>query len=211
MKFSHHTMQKILHVLENALKENSSISFDVLNPDIENRYAGYQIEINDTTYIHRSYKAWADLAELLFCRMFTPKESDYPCVTIRFEKLKSNDSFHLDTDVPKEEKYGVNSQFFQINKMEEPAFVYYYRQALLNVHLSKRSSILNLGINTGDEFQIMKNILDAETFGNMQLTGIDHSNTAISHAQSIFPEENVTFYAHDINELERLNLGRFAV
>ena len=93
--------------------------------------------------------------------------------------------------------------------MEEPAFLYYYSQALQNAKLDKRTRILNLGINTGDEFSVIKNSLDIYKYESIDLVGIDHSKTAISSAETNFPEKNVTFYAHDINELDRLNLGRF--
>jgi len=202
-------MQEILPLLQKSLNANSTISFNVLDPDIKNGYAGDEIIINDTTFIYRGYKAWTDLAELLLCKMLTPKESEYPYITLRFEKLKKEDSFHLNTDVSKEEKYGVHSTFFQINKMEEPAFLYYYKQALENVKLSTRTSILNLGINTADEFQVIKNSLGTDTFSNIQLVGIDHSETAIDHARKCFPEENVSFYVHDINDLDTLELNRF--
>ena len=93
--------------------------------------------------------------------------------------------------------------------MEEPAFFYYYTQALHNVQIENRTQILNLGINTGDEFSVIKNSLDSNTYENMDLVGIDHSKTAIAYAKRKFPEENVTFHAHDINELDTLDLGRF--
>ena len=209
MTFTYHTMQEILPLLQNSLQHNSSVSFNVLDPDLKNGYAGNEVCINDTIFIYRSYKAWTDLAELLLCKMMTPKEAKFPYITLRFEKLKTEDSFHRQTDVSKEEKYGVHSPFFQINKMEEPAFLYYYKQALENVKLSERTSVLNLGINTADEFQIIKNSLDEKTFSNMNLVGIDHSKTAIDHAKRRFPEENITFHAHDINDLDTLNLKKF--
>ena len=93
--------------------------------------------------------------------------------------------------------------------MEEPAFLYYYNQALQNVKITQRTSVLNLGINTGDEFSVIKNSLDTKTYANINFVGIDHSQTAISYAKSCFPEDNVTFHTHDINDLDSLNLGRF--
>lgn len=209
MTFTYHTMQEILPVIQNILKNNASISFDVFNPDIKNAYAGDEVVIDDTTFIYRSYKAWTDLAELLLCKMLTPLESTYPYVTLRFEKLVAEDSFHLKSNMTKKEKYGVHSPFFQINKMEEPAFLYYYTQALQNVNLSTRTSILNLGINTGDEFLVIKNSLDTNTFKQISLVGIDHSETAIRYAQKRFTQQNMTFYTHDINDLETLNLEQF--
>lgn len=209
MTFTYHTMQEILPMLQNTLNNNASVSFDVLNPDIKNAYAGDEVVIDNTTFIYRGYKAWTDLAELLLCKMLTPLESTYPYVTLRFEKLVAEDSFHLKSNMTKKEKYGVHSPFFQINKMEEPAFLYYYTQALQNVNLSTRTSILNLGINTGDEFLVIKNSLDTNTFKQISLVGIDHSETAIRYAQKRFPQQNMTFYTHDINDLETLNLEQF--
>ena len=157
MTFMHDSMQDILSLLQETLHTNNVIIFNVLDPDIGEGYAGNHIVIDNQTYIHRGYKTWTDLAELLMCKMCTPKEGEYPFVTLRFEKLETQNSFHLDTESPKEEKYGVNSHFSQINKMEEPAFLYYYQQALKNARLNEKTRILNLGINTGDEFSVIKN------------------------------------------------------
>ena len=209
MTFMHHSMQDILPLLQNTLQTDNTVIFNVLDPDLGEGYAGNQMIINDQTYIHRSYKTWTDLAELLMCKMHTPKEGEYPFVTLRFEKLETRSSFHLDTKSPKEEKYGVNSHFSQINKMEEPAFLYYYQQALHNAKLSDKTRILNLGINTGDEFSVIKNSLDTQKYENMELVGIDHSKTAITQAKTCFKEENVKLYTHDINELDTLDLGKF--
>ena len=209
MVFTHQTMQEIFPILHNRLKTESSLTFNVLDPDLGSGYAGHKILIEDKTYIHRGYKAWTDLAELLLCQMLTPKEGEYPFVTLRFEKLETQNSFHLDTTSPKEEKYGVDSQFSAIHKMEEPAFIYYYTQALNNAKLSERTRVLNLGINTGDEFSVIKNSLDTNKYQNMDFVGIDHSKSAIAYANKVFTEDNVTLYEHDINDLENLNLGKF--
>ncbi len=209
MTFSHQTMQEIIPILQNKLKTDTSVSFDVLNPDLGEGYAGNAMTIENRAYIYRGYKAWTDLAELLMCRMLTPKESNYPLVTLRFQKLETQNSFHLDTQSPKEEKYGVESHFFEINKMEEPAFFYYYDQALTNVKIEERTRILNLGINRGDEFEVIKNRLDTYKYEKMEFVGIDHSRTAIEYADRLFPEENVQFHTKDINHLDTLDLGKF--
>ena len=209
MTFTYHTMQEMLPILQNRLETNSSVSFEVLNPDLGEGYAGCLMRIEDKPYIYRGYKAWTDLAELLMCKMLTPKESSYPLVTLHFQKLETQNSFHLDTQSPKEEKYGAESHFFKINKMEEPAFLYYYNQALTNVNIEEKTRILNLGINRGDEFEVIKNKLDTNKYQNMEFVGIDHSKTAIEHAKTLFTEDNVQFYTEDINHLDTLNLGKF--
>jgi len=210
--FTTQSMQDIIITLNGKAKACGAgeyFSFEILDPDLGEGYAGEILEIEGKSYIYRGYKSWTDLAELLMCKMMTPEKSTYPLVKLHFKKLVTQSSFHIESSSSKEEKYGVDSHFSQIHKMEEPAFLYYYTQALENAKLSQRRSILNLGINTGDEFNVIKNSLDTDTYEKMKLVGVDHSKSAITYAKSSFPEENVTFYAHDINDLERLNLGRF--
>ncbi len=205
-------MQEILPILAEQVKQCNAggyITFEVLDPELADAYTGKHIELDNVRYIYRGYKAWIDLAELLFCKMMTPEKSTYPLIKLRFKKLHTQHSFHLDTQSPKEEKYGLDSAFSQIHKMEEPAFLYYYTQALQNVKLKQRRTVLNLGINTGDEFEVIQNSVDIEVFQQMSLTGIDHSASAIAYAQDRFPQVNVSLYSHDINALETLGLGRF--
>jgi len=205
-------MQDIITVLSAKIKAceaGENISFETVDPDLGEGYAGEILEIEGKSYIYRGYKSWMDLAELLMCKMLTPKRSTYPLVKLHFKRLETQSSFHTAPSSSKEEKYGVGSHFSKIHKMEEPAFLYYYTQALQNAKLSQRSSILNLGINTGDEFKVIKKSLDRGSYEKMKLVGVDHSKSAIDYAKSCFPEENVTLYAHDINMLERLKLGKF--
>ncbi len=205
MTFTTQTMQEILSILQTSLNDKNSITFSVLNPDEDEGYAGHRVEIDNQIYIHRGYKAWTDLAELLYCKMLTPKEGTYPCISLTFEKLQ-DDSFHSDSK--HSEKYGTHSHFAQIQKMEEPAFFYYYNQALDNVKLAQRKRILNLGVNRADEFEIIRNKLDTKKYENIELVGIDHSESAIAYAKRLFPENNVTFYTEDINQLDSLKLGQ---
>jgi len=205
-------MQELLPLLvkqTELCKAGEYISFEVFDPDLADEHTGAIVEVADTQYLYRGYKAWVDLAELLFCKMMTPEKSMYPRIKLRFKKLHTQNSFHLDTQRPKEEKYGLGSTFSHINKMEEPAFLHYYTQALNNAKLTQRTAILNLGINTGDEFEVIKKSVDKEIFQQMSLTGIDHSISAIAYARERFPEDNVTLHAQDINDLEALILGRF--
>jgi len=206
MIFTDQSMQEILPILQNALKEKESISFTVLNPDVSEGYAGHFVEIDKSTYLYRGYKTWIDLAELLKCKMATPKVLDQNLVELTFKKLQT-DSFH--NDAKDSEKYGTHSHFAQIHKMEEAAFFYYYDEALNNVKLASRKRILNLGINRGDEFEVIKNKLDTNKYQSIEFVGIDHSKTAIADANTLFPENNVKFYAEDINHLENLDLGKF--
>lgn len=204
-------MQEILDDLGGEVEERVSgdvIRFDVLDPDEGGMYAGEEVVIDDTRYLYRGYKAWTDLAEILGCKMLTPQSADFPFVTLHFEKL-AEASFHNSSDVDKAEKYGTDSEFAYINKMEEPGFLYYYKQALRNANVEEKQRILNLGVNRGDEFEVIKNYLDVKAYQNIELVGVDHSLSAVAYAKTRFPEANVKFFAEDINDLAKLEPGRF--
>ena len=204
-------MFEIINILEkelNTLNAKEIIEFEVLNPDIQtSMYTGNIINIEKEQYIYRAYKAWVDLAQILYCKILTPLLSSPNKVIIRFEKLNDDVSFHK-SKIDKEKKYGKDSIFSQIHKMQEPAFIHYYKQALKNVNITKRLRILNLGVNSGDEFELIKQY--ASNFKDLELVGVDYCESAIKEAKSKFKDsKNIIFYTHDINNLESLNLEKF--
>jgi len=210
-KFTTQTMFEIINILEDkikVLKLKEILEFEVLNPDIvTSQYSGSVITVEDQTYLYRGFKAWVDLAQILYCKMLTPLLSTPQTILIRFEKLNDDVSFHK-AEIKKEEKYGVESIFSQIHKNEEPSFLHHYKQALKNVKINQRVRILNLGVNSGDEFELIKNY--ASNFKNLELVGIDYCESAILEAKEKFKKStNIKFYTHDITELESLELGRF--
>ena len=211
LKFTTNTMLEITNILEKKLKqiqEEEILEFEVLNPDsVSSTYTGNEVMINNTAYLYRNYKSWTDLANMLQSKMLTPLLINDNLVCIRYQKLNSNDSFHTSTkDV--ESKYGSTSVFSKIHKLEEPAFLYYYKQALLNVKIDTRTRILNLGVNSGDEFELIQKM--AKNFKNLELVGIDYCHSAVLLAKEKFKNEtNVSFYTHNIKDLESLSLGCF--
>ena len=206
--FTNETIYEIVLYLQNELKNQNEIFMEVLNPNLEqNYYAGEKVIINNQEFIYRSYKAWCDLAELLFCKILII-DLKINTIVLKFQTLDKIDSFHKDLNDEKKEKYGENSTFFRINKNEEPAFLYAYIQALKNVKIEEKTNILNLGINKADEFEIIKKLVDENSLKQMNFVGIDYSFSAIEFAKKRFPFENFTFYNHDINRLNELNLKK---
>jgi len=198
----------IISYLEEEVKNKDEILFEVLNPDVNiNIYAGEILKIENQEFIYRSYKSWCDLAELFFCKIIISSINS-TTIVIKLQKLNKNDSFHKDLNDEKNEKYGENSTFFRINKNEEPAFLYAYTNALKNVKIEEKTNILNLGINKADEFEIIKELVNEDILKQMNFVGIDYSLSAIDFARKRFPFENFTFYNHDINKLDELNLKK---
>ncbi|NQY20416.1 MAG: methyltransferase domain-containing protein [Campylobacteraceae bacterium] len=206
-KFTNESMLEILRYF-NKNKENKEICIEVLNPDFgENAYAGAILTFENEEYIYRSFKAWNDLAEIMFFKLLLPEKISTYTISLKFKKLNQDSSFHKQLEL-KTEKYGLNSDFFLINKSEEPSFIHYYSQALKNIRIKDRKKIINLGINRADEFEVIQNILNKDEFNEVSLTGIDFCQSAIDIAQKRFPN-NSKFYKHDINDLPSLSLGKF--
>lgn len=211
LNFSNQTMINIITILKEELKNlvpKEVVEFEVLNPDIcSSTYSGNSLKIKNDDYIYRGYKAWVDLAQTLNCRMLTPTIKSTNTVSIRYEKLNADDSFHKSI-VDKEEKYGEESIFSEIHKNEEPSFLVHYLKALENVKINKRVRILNLGVNSGDEFEVIQEY--ATDFKNLEIIGIDYCPSAINAAKKKFKEHSsISFHTHDINDLAALELGEF--
>ena len=189
--FTNETLDEILNTLDKCIEEmsyNTILEFYTTNDDM---------------------KYWVEIADILKCKMLFPKMNDNNIILIRYQKLNQLESFHKNNASDKiESKYGIDSTFSTINKLNEPSFLYYYKQALNNVNINKRIRILNLGINSGDEFEVIKNY--ATNFTNLELVGIDYCTSAINSAKEKFSNySNISFVTADINELDRLNLGVF--
>ncbi|WP_415396939.1 class I SAM-dependent methyltransferase [Sulfurimonas sp. CS5] len=153
------------------------------------------------------YKGFVDLAQIFFMKMLTPIENDSESLTLRFQKLNLETSFHKADK--SSEKYGVGSEFFTIDKTAQFSFLYHYRQALKFINIENKKRILNLGVNRGDEFRVIKELLSEDEFMAKEFVGIDYSASAIEYAKKDFPSPNVDFRCHDINALDELGLGEF--
>ncbi len=207
LKFTNENLYTIQNILEKELQQNDEVSFAVLDPDIlNNSYNGTVKTINNIDYVHRSYKTWIDLAQIFLCNIQTPKIINENIVKITYKKLNKKTSFHNDSK--NDEKYGIQSEFFNINKNEEISFLHYYTQALKNIKINTRLRVLNLGINKGDEFDIIKEF--SSNFSNIEFVGIDYSKSAIEFAKNRFKDDsNINMICADINKLDELNLGKF--
>jgi SAM-dependent methyltransferase len=160
----------------------------------------FQLEIIDETI---DYKSLIDLAQLFFCKVINIDKN-----FITLQKLSITSSFHNDSGDDLEKKYGENSQFSLIDKLNKPSFLHYYLQALQNVNLEKRKKILNLGVNQADEFEVIKS--HCKNFQELELLGIDYSKSAIEIAKEKFKDDpNVVLKAGDINHLDTLGLEKY--
>jgi trans-aconitate methyltransferase len=177
---------------------------DVVDPDLgRGRYAGELVEHEGVAYVHRPLRVWLDLAERLGLRLLTPRPLTPPLVRLTFEPLDQDARLRATADEPTE-RYGADSAFARISKLEDPGFVLDLAEALARVPLPPAPRILDLGVNTGDELALLAHIADA------RLVGVDHSASAIAVARARFP--GAELHIADLssgNTLGALGLGRF--
>ena len=191
-------------MLEISFK-NLIVDFRILQKTIEslNSRDVFEFELIDDEI---DFKALVDLAQVLYCKVLPPKilENSY---IISLQKLNKDSSFH-NTPSDVEEKYGTNSSFATINKISQPSFIIHYLKALQSVNIRNRLRVLNLGVNSGEEFKVIKEY--ASNYRNIELVGVDYCSSAIEKAKEDFKDDkNTTFLQADINKLEELGLGKF--
>jgi 2-polyprenyl-3-methyl-5-hydroxy-6-metoxy-1,4-benzoquinol methylase len=197
-------LEIIAFVRQRLAAGHTLIELDVLDPDRgRGRYAGELVEHGGVTYLHRPYRVWVDLAERLGLRMLTPREAAEPLVRLRFEPLDTGARLSGEDGT---EKYGAESEFARISKLEDPGFVIDVADAVERVALAPGARILDLGVNTGDELALLMALIP--TLRGTDFVGVDHSASALAVARVRFGAD-VTLHEADLNTLGSLALGRF--
>lgn len=187
--------------LADQLDRRSSVTFRVLNPDpFLGHYAGEELLIGENTYLFHPLRVWMDLADRLDCYLLTPvKEGAFLSLTFQKKAAKQRDR----TQSSNTEKYGAQSEFQRIHKLEEPCFLLDAIQALQSLNLPADARILDLGVNSGEELQLLDLACPEHQF---EVLGLDHSESALELARQRFPQHR--FQVADINRLPE-DLGQF--
>ncbi len=166
-----------------------------------------ELELSSKSFKMLGIKTLTDLAQIFFFKIDNISCEDNKYI-LHLKKLNTKSSFHNDEN--SSEKYGVESEFFSIDKTKEFSFLYYYQEALKFVDIYSKNSVLNIGVNKGDEFVVIKNLLEEDEFKTKEFLGIDYSDSVIDYAKKEFEEyKNMKFLCADVNELDKTDLGRY--
>lgn len=190
------------------ISRNETVSFEVIDPDVSNEFSGTLIEVSGVKYIYRPYKVWVDLAEILHCRIMTPKAVGENRIELRYRPLDIKKSWHNNSGVDITERYGSGSEFSKIFKFEEPYFLNDFLRSLKEAGIRPGMKILDLGVNRADEFKVFREFFK-ETSESSYFTGVDHCASALKKAKTDFPPSNYNFINEDIKNLGALNLPRY--
>ena len=200
--------QKLQAAVEVWQEGDPPVAFEVLDPDASTEH--YTGEVFEGGAIYRSYRCWMELFEQLDGRFLTPQPLGDGFVLLRLLPLRKEASWHEQARPSGErEKYGADTEFARIDKMEEPSFLIDYADALALLELGEGAEILNLGINKGDEFAIFSQMYPPVLYQSMHFVGVDHASSALAVARERFPSAQYRFLDGDLNDLSSLGLGRY--
>jgi hypothetical protein len=215
-RFTTETLLEIRDWLAAALgdPEATAVDFVVVDPaQGSGLHSGEEVLAGSHAARHRGYRCWVELAGLLGCRLVVLRDplpgADPGFVRLRLERLDPAGSFHDAAPEDPTEKYGTGSPYARIDKLEEPAFALALEAALRRVDLPPVARVLDLGVNTGDELELLRRVCGEPRFATLELVGIDHSRSAIARARERFDGQGRRLLVHDLNALAELDLGRF--
>lgn len=186
------------------------LSFSVPDPDLKaGTFAGTVFTHEGITCRHRSHKTWMDLAEGLDLRYLTPQLGKQGFLILRFQVLDNSKNLHgYQADQP-DEKYGLDSPFASIDKLEEPCFLDDYLQALEMAALQRGDRVLDLGVNKADELTALSLVYGPDFATGLAVTGIDHAASALAEARRRYPLPNYQFACRDLADYPSLELARY--
>lgn len=177
-----------------------------LDPDLgRGCYAGERVATAAGERLHRPYRVWVDLADRLGLRMATPRRVDAQTLELRFELLDARARWQAAG--PVSERYGRDSGYARISKLEDPDLVIDLDDALARAGLPPRPRILELGVNRGDGLALLVALRPA--LAEAEFVGVDHSASVIALARERFPGPGRRFVVADVNALASLQLGAF--
>lgn len=193
------------------MKKNTNIlndSYEILtffsNKELKNNEI-LKIVIKLELYEQLGIKSFVDLAQIYKMKLLFVNNENEQNIELTFKKLNEDKSFHKVEQ--SDEKYGKKSEFFKVDKISQFSFLYYYQEALKFCDIKSKKRVLNLGINKGDEFEVIQNMLSVQMFEEKEFVGIDYSSSIIEYAQEKFPHAKMI--KADINKLDEINLDRF--
>lgn len=197
LTFTFEPLHQILPQVRAAVRAQGEARLLVPNPDLApDLYPG---EVAPSGR-HRPLQVWLDLADRLECHLLTPVARGAQVeLTL---KRAAGPSLH--TRERHAERYGAESGFQRIDKLEDPIFLDDMLDALGRAHLRAGARVLDVGVNGGGELRLLDLAYPGHDFA---VTGVDLSESALSLARARYPRHD--FRHLDVNDLPNEGLGRF--
>lgn len=159
---------------------------------------------------YRSLRAWLELAEVLNARL-TLLELAQGTLTLLLTPVSGQAGWHqraLPSGHP--EKYGAESDYHRVEKLEEPLLARDLERALWLARPQGLSRALAVGCNKGEELELLRRCLARSEVVTpcAELIGVDHSESALEVARCRYPDPLLTFERADLRDLCPERYGR---
>ncbi|MBA2667033.1 MAG: SAM-dependent methyltransferase [Trueperaceae bacterium] len=152
----------------------------------------------------RSWRAWADLADVLHCTMHTPRIVARGVVRVPFSRLGPEAPWHGGTSG--RDRYARADGFSSVRKLEHPGFLLPLLEALERARPPDGSRVLVLGCHHGDEIEAL-DLLEPPP-RRLRVVGVDHAAAPLAVAARRYPAAE--FLECDVAHLPA-GMGRFAL
>lgn len=216
MRFTAEPLDALIAHLSEPRSPGEIIELEALDPDLHEatHFNGELVTLGGVTYRHRAYQAWMDLAQSLGYSFLTPHSSPQlsPLVRIRLRVMARQDWHAQSLPSGHPEKYGVESQFARLSKVEEPHFHQHLLECARWAGISDQTRVLSLGVNSGDELALCLSALSPaqrEALPAGYWVGLDHSASAIERARERHLAPQLAWRVGDLRALDDLQLGVF--
>lgn len=196
LSFRFEPLHEVMAAVRAVLTERGEVRFSVPTPDLGlNLYPGERTGAG----VHRPYQTWLDLADRLDAQFQTPEPRGERVILHFKADPPAKRSPRTDTT----ERYGAETDFQRVDKLEEPGFLEDMQEALTRINLGPGARVLALGVNSAGELRLLDLSYPGQAF---EVVGVDHSASALQLARIRSPQH--TFLELDLNALPS-DLGRF--
>lgn len=194
LTFTHEPLGAILPAVRRALAGGQAVTLTVPDPDVgRGLYAGEATPSG----LHRPWAVWVDLADLLGAHLGTPERVGEGRVRFTLRPLAASPA-------PDAAGYGAGSDWARVDKLEDPAFLLTFVEALRRVDPPAGGRVLVLGVNRGRELDALLLAFPERDFA---VTGVDLDASALAAAGRAHP--GATFRVLDVTALPQEELGHF--
>ncbi len=167
-------------------------------------FEGEPYLLGEETARYRSLRALLELAESLYCSLELTEIIGDWCEA-RLKTREGGIAGWHEGAAPSghPEKYGMETTYARINKLEEPLIWRDLQLAFEKASVPAYGRVLSLGCNQGDELFALWNTLNREQ-KSAHLMGIDHSQSAVHRGHEKYPQLDLT-----VGDLTSFNLERY--
>ncbi len=194
----------MMHLFHNQQNQNDSLN-DLHTQLIEALESESEIQITTSNPQDKKnalkISTWNDLAECLDCSCEVISVAKDKPLKLLFRKTNII-SFRADEEI---EKYGEDSKFSDINKLEDPCFLTDIKAALDFIRPVEDDTVIDLGCNNGQLFKAF-DCWDKKIAAKLNYLGFDHSPSAIAKARESFPSENYDFREVNLNAVDSVDI-----